>query len=130
MIKKLINPARGECFNSAQHKLQPPLILSLSKGYAKAWSNPCGNLKKLFLLIACIASCLSLQARRYNRNCGAAGYGYVGVNIGMSLPLGGVYYADGPQGSNPYYGTPVNYGGFPAPYGYAAYAGPVVYWGW
>jgi hypothetical protein len=30
-------PARGEYFDSAQHKLQPPLILSLSKGYAKGW---------------------------------------------------------------------------------------------
>ncbi len=88
-------------------------------------------MKKLFLLVACVmASCLNLEARRYNRNGYGGGYGYLGINIGFAAPFGGVYYADGPQGSNPYYGTPVNYGGFPAPYGYAAYAGPVVYWGY
>ncbi len=89
-------------------------------------------MKRLFLLAACvIASCLTLEARRYNRN-GGGGYGggYAAIGLSIGLPLGGVYWADGPQGSNPYYGTPVNYGGFPAPYGYAAYAGPVVYWGW
>jgi hypothetical protein len=91
------------------------------------------SMKRLFLLAACvIASCLTLEARRGYRNGNGygGGYGYVGVNVGIGLPLGGTYWADGPQGSNPYYGTPVNYGGFPAPYGYAAYAGPVVYWGW
>lgn len=91
-------------------------------------------MKKLFLLAACvIASCFfTLEARRSNRNGGGygGGYGYLGFNIGFAAPFGGVYYADSPQGSNPYYGTPVNYGGFPAPYGYAAYAGPVVYWGY
>lgn len=92
-------------------------------------------MKKLFLLVACfIASCLALEARRCcpKGNFGryGGGFGYVGINAGFALPFGGAYWADGPQGSNPYYGTPVNYGGFPAPYGYAAYAGPVVYWGW
>ena len=88
-------------------------------------------MKKLFLLAACIiASCLTLEARRYNHNGGRYGGGYAAIGLSIGLPMGGVYYADGPQGSNPYYGTPVNYGGFPAPYGYAAYAGPVVYWGW
>ena len=89
-------------------------------------------MKKFLLLAICLFSGLVLEARRNNRNGNnsyGGGYGYFGFNIGFTAPLGGVYYADGPQGSNPYYGTPVNYGGFPAPYGYAAYAGPVVYWG-
>ncbi|MBY0109692.1 MAG: hypothetical protein K2X90_01125 [Candidatus Babeliaceae bacterium] len=84
-------------------------------------------MNRAFLFLVCLAGCITLQAGRYRNN---TGFGYIGINAGIALPLGGVYWADGPQGSNPYYGTPVNYGGFPAPYGYAAYAGPVVYWGW
>jgi|GEM_PF-3834902 hypothetical protein len=92
-------------------------------------------MKKIFLIAAlmcCLLSDLHAHRRsgRHNRSYNSATRGYVGFGLNIGLPLGGVYYADGPQGSFPYYGTPVNYNGFYAPYGYAAYAGPVVTWGW
>lgn len=110
-------------------------------------------MKKLLLFVTILSVSATLFARQNNQNFRHSsgnhnrrhahhhnhrnyrggrwgGAGYVGFNVGIGLPLGGVYYADGVQGSMPYYSGPVNYGGFPAPYGYAAYAGPVAYWGW
>lgn len=83
--------------------------------------------KKRAFLIIFFLTALSLNARHHRHGGGSFGFYMAG-----GIPFGNaVYFASGPQGSYPYYPTPVfdSYG-YVGPYGYAAYAGPIVTWGW
>lgn len=80
------------------------------------------KIMKRLLLILALLSMIPLSARGRN------GSGFWSFGFAVGGPFGGVVYADGPQGSFPYYGTPVGY--YYPPYGYAAYAGPMVYYGY
>ena len=60
----------------------------------------------------------------YRNRWSGGGFGYMNVGFGFGYPFG-INYADGPSFSDPYY-YPRGY--YVGPY--AAYAGPVITYGW